>query len=247
MSVSVMFAWAVTVAIAAAIWIAMICGLTLEALWGAVVVVWNGVAFLLQTWVPQTLLAAWAAFQLQEISLENGRKRESLQSAYERKVEATKLLYSLIEKRVYATRRYLDVIETESTSINEEREKYVGVVTEWNETVKIAQVTILLEFRGDIGLSLDNYFFPKFLAIDGLLRKQRIRVQGGSPTSADTSAEIRAMLHDLNQRGINLIRDMLARALRDRNIVDEVIKISEENIEHLSLRRLLKALVEPSA
>jgi len=113
-------------------------------------------SFLAATWVIQTLIAAWVAFQLQEIGLANSRKRDSLQAAYERKIEATKSLYALIERRIYASRRYLDVIESEPDRISAERNHYRDVVAEWNERVRLSQVSILLEFSGEVGLTLDN-------------------------------------------------------------------------------------------
>lgn len=216
-------------------------------IWFVLSQVGSFVGFLLQNWVPQTLLAAWVAFQLQEMSASNSRRRDRLQSAYDRKVDATKRLYALIEKRIYASRRYLATIEQEPTKISAERDEYRAVVAEWNSTVKLSQVDILLDFDGYVGLTLDRVYYPFFAQIDALLRTQRLAVERGEAHSSKISARIASLLRELNREGLDLTREMLKQARRDRNIMDEKVPISEANLEHLSYRRLFKALLQSNA
>ena len=103
--------------------------------------------FLAETWLIQTAVGAWAAFRLQEISHVNQRRFERLRTTYDRKIEAVHTLYGRIEKRLYATRRYLSVIASEPALMAEERNQYREVVKDWNENVKLSQATILVEFK----------------------------------------------------------------------------------------------------
>lgn len=202
-------------------------------------------SFLAQTWVLQTFVAAWVAFQLQETSLANSRKRDRLQAAYQRKVEASKALYGLIEKRIYASRRYLGVIESEPDKIADERERYRTAVSEWNEQAQLHQVTLLLEFDSYFGLLVDKQYNPSFVAVEALLRRQRLLVEGGKVPSAVLSREVRTTLDYLNRLALDVFRKAMKKARKERNIVDEKVSISEGNIEHLSYGRLLKSLVQP--
>lgn len=203
-------------------------------------------SFLAQTWILQTFVAAWVAFQLQEASLANTRKRDRLQAAYDRKVNASKALYALIGRRIYASRRYLDVVEGEPKRISDEREKYRSIVSEWNEQAQLHQVTLLLEFDSYFGLLVDLEYNPSFVTIDTLLRRRRILVEAGSPINGARSLEIRQILHELNRVSLDVFREMLKEARKDRNIMDEKVSITENNIDHISYGRLIKALLHPS-
>jgi hypothetical protein len=205
------------------------------------------VTFLAETWILQTLFAAWVAFQLQEIAQSASRKRDRLQATYDRKVESTKALFRLIEVRAYASLRYLDVIESEPGKIAQERDQYRSAVAKWNEEAQANQITILLEFPSYYGLLVDNAFNPAFARIDALLRRQRLAVQSPSKHDRSISLEIRHELAELNKLSLNTVRKMLKNARRDRNIVDERVAISEDNLPHLTYARLLKALFEPVA
>ena len=205
------------------------------------------VTFLLENWIIQAAFAAWVAFQLQEIGLANGRKRDRLEAAYQRKVEAAKALYSLIEKRIFASRRYLAVIEGEHDRISEERARYRAAVTDWNEQAQLHQVTLLLEFDSYFGLLVDHDYNPIFVRIDGMLRKQRLLAETEGSLNKLRSKEIREALDQLNRLSLNVFREMLKDARKDRNIVDEKVDISEENIDHISYSRLFKSLLQPSA
>jgi hypothetical protein len=235
-------------------------GVAAKALWtfaavlfGALLAVlafgYNAVAstlsFLAETWIIQTFVAAWVAFQLQEVSLVNRRKRDRLQAAYQRKVDAAKALYSLISKRTYASRRYLGVLEGEQDKIAEERERYRAAVSEWNEHAQLHQVTLLLEFDSYFGLLVDHSYNPTFATLDSLLRKQRLLVENERPVSPATSRSIRSALDDLNRVSLDVFREMLKIAEKDRNIMDEKVAISEENVDHISYGRLFKSLVQP--
>ena len=205
------------------------------------------ITFLAETWIIQTLFAAWAAFQWQERSAVNSRKRERLQSAYDRKVEAAKALYGLIGRRLYASRRYLDVIESEPAKLSAEREHYRAAVKEWNEQAQVHQVTILLEFDSYFGLLIDRTYNPSFINIDSWLRRQRQAIESGDAHDVTVSRQIRSELHELNRISLDVSREMLKEARKDRNIMDEKVAITEENIDHISYTRLLKALVQPGA
>lgn len=202
-------------------------------------------SFLAQTWIIQTFIAAWVAFQLQETSLANGRKRERLQAAYQRKVEASKALYGLIEKRIYASRRYLGVIESEEDRIAEERERYRTAVSEWNEQAQLHQVALLLEFDSYFGLLVDHDYNPSFLTVEMLLRKQRLRVEQGQIASPEISKSVRSTLDGLNRLALDVFREALKEAQKDRNIMDEKVEITEANIDHISYSRLFKSLFQP--
>lgn len=202
-------------------------------------------SFLAQTWIIQTFVVAWVAFHLQEISLANTRKRDRLQAAYERKVEAAKALYSLIGRRIYASRRYLEVLEEEHDKISEERQKYRDTVTEWNEQAQLHQVTILLEFDSYFGLLVDHKYNPSFRKTDSLLRRNRLTIEAGNPSNKTLSREIVHELDDLNRVSLDVFREMLKEARKDRNIMDEKVAISEENIDQISYGRLFKALLQP--
>jgi len=202
--------------------------------------------FLIQNWVLQTILGAWVAFRFQELASANSRQNQSVAESYARKTEAVKVLLSLIQTRLYASRRYLAVIEAEPTEIASEREHYRAVVAEWNERAKVVQITILMEFPGYFGLDLDHTFFPLFAEIDALLRRQRIHVQGSKKATKATSVKINTLLHAIDRRSIDLSRDLIRVSKRDRDILDETMDIKLANFEHISYPRLLKAIFQPS-
>ena len=218
----------------------------------AVVVLGTGIqglsgflGFLAETWLIQTAVAAWVAFRLQEISQVNQRRFERLQTTYERKIEAVQTLYGRIEKRLYATRRYLSVIISEPDLIASEREQYREVVRDWNENIKLSQATLLVEFRAGFGLSLDHVFFPEFSKTDARLRTLRQQVEAGNEPNSSVVSAINTTLRNLNQYSLDLIREMLQEARRDRHVMDDTLDVTEENAPQLSYGRVLKALVEP--
>jgi hypothetical protein len=202
-------------------------------------------SFLAETWIIQTFFAAWVAFRLQESSHVNQRRLERLQTTFDRKVEATKSLHSLIERRIYASRRYLDVLTYEPSLVAKEREDYRSAVKEWNESAKVHQTVILIEFAGYYGLQLDNVFFPAFSKIDSQLAILRRSVEAGRNADPTTSRQVRATLNTLGKHALDLVRDMLRETKNDRDILDDRLPVTAENAPRLSYGRLIKALVQP--
>lgn len=203
----------------------------------------NFVVWLLSTWILQTILGAWVALTFQKADATAERKLDSLNKGYERKVEATKAVLRLVDQRIYASRRYLDVLESEKSMIDVERQSYREAVALWNSELKTYQISILVDFDSYYGLEFDHFYSPKFQGIDASLRSQRILVQSGQKFSAKTSQKIRDELGELNRSSLEMMRMMLRVAKRDRDALDRKSELRSENLSTISYGQLVSALL----
>lgn len=201
--------------------------------------------FLIENWIVQTLIGAWVIFKAQQAVAASDRGMARLESAYSRKIDAITGLYSLIERRLYTTRRYLATIENDPELISEEREKYRQVVTAWNESAKIHQINLLLDYDPYFGLLLDQVFFPTFADLDRLLRRQRLAVQSGRLADAHASDQIERDVNSLSRLALQVTREMRKIADKDRKVLDGTVAISPENAHLVSYTQIFKALFVP--
>jgi hypothetical protein len=198
--------------------------------------------WLLSTWMLQTILAAWVALTFQKADATAQRKLDSLNKSYKRKIESTKAAIQLIDQRIYASRRYLTVIESEPSLIDIERESYIQSVASWNSEIKTHQISILVDFEPYYGLELDHVYFPAFQQIDSLLRSQRILVQSGGDFSRPSSAKIRSELSKLSLASLEMMRRMMKVAKADRDAFDRKATLEEKNLDSITYGQLLSAL-----
>ena len=88
-------------------------------------------------------------------------------------------------------------------------------------------------------------FFPEFSRTDARLRELRLQVEAGQKPDHNLVATVTETLQRLNQYSLDLTRQMLLEARRDRHILEDTLDVTEENAPQLSYGRVLKALVEP--
>lgn len=201
--------------------------------------------FLIENWIVQTLIGAWVVFKAQQAAAAHSRSMARLEGAYSRKIEAISSLYGLVERRLYATRRYLATIENDPSMIDQERLQYREVVQEWNVSAKMHQINVLLDYDSYFGLLLDQEFFPSFAKMDMSLRHQRIRVQNGNKPDAIISSNISSELKRLSVLALKITREMRRIADADRMILDGKAEIRLENSGLITYPQLLKALFVP--
>lgn len=205
----------------------------------------NLITFLVENWIIQTLIGAWVVLKTQQAIAASNRSMARLESAYVRKTDAINNLYGLIERRIYATRRYLATIDLDPAHIDIERQLYKAAVSEWNEQAKLHQINLLLEYDAYFGLLLDHRFFPTFSKIDRLLRAQRVTVQGGGKVDKNINRSITKEINELSHLALEITREMKKIADKDRKILDGDIEIRLENADLVSYSQVLKALFVP--
>lgn len=202
--------------------------------------------FLVDNWILQALLGAWIAFTFQEMSARAARESRTMEASYLRKTEAAKALHSLIQKRIYATRRYSATIVSEPSAMQAERASYQVAVAEWNSEAQTHQVAIILEYGYSQGLVLDHEFFPAFAEVDRLLRGQRQRVQDDKPASPEIRATVDRILRMLSGLALDLNRKLLGEAIAARDILNGKVAVKHENSQYLSHLQILKAIMKPT-
>jgi hypothetical protein len=208
--------------------------------------IYDAIIFLFQFWIIQGLFGAWLAHSFQNRHAKIQRTNATLEASYNRQISAIKSLHLKISRRIYGSRRYLDVIESEPNNIDAERALYRSIVQEWNEQSAVDQVFLLIDFKdSQFGLSLDRDYFPRFSSIDRKLRAQRILVQKGQNPDPSVSRAIRDELSHLNRISIDLMREALKVIKLNRDRLDSTLPITEYNIPDLTYSRLLNSLFQP--
>ena len=227
------FFLATTIVVAILIW-----G-TIEALFLATKAVLD---FLVANWIVQTIFAGWIALAYQRASSEASRRNEILEATYHRQMNAANDLYSLVDRRIYASREYLATILTEPKRIDAVREEYRGAVRDWNEGAPKAQTTLLMELPSSYGMRVDHVFNPGFLELDGLLRRQRLLIQADRAASTILTSRIRRILSEVHQTRIDDMRDITRIAKYQRLSWDNEYSTKRDRVEHLSTWQLAKAV-----
>ncbi|WFP61354.1 hypothetical protein [Mesorhizobium sp. WSM4904] len=162
---------------------------------------------------------------------------------YEAQVSVTREAFSLVDKRIFASRLYLDtLIENDKDNVAAERERYRKVVEEWNE--KISGLVILIRVRFDFQSSVrfERYFLPAFAEIDRKLRQKRLTIAKSGHEQALITNGIREDLSLVNLTAREIMADMLKITSDTLNIIDDEPKISIKNRSQLTHFYLLKSL-----
>lgn len=162
---------------------------------------------------------------------------------YEAQVSVTRETFSLVDKRIFASRLYLDaLIENDKDIVAAERERYRKVVEEWNE--KISGLIILIRVRFDLqsSINFEKYFLPAFTEIDRKLRQKRLTATDNNGDQALITKAVKDDLSLINLKARGMMSGMLKSTLDTINIIEDEPKISIENKTHLTHVYLLKSL-----
>lgn len=201
-------------------------------------------SFLVENWILQAILGGWIAHNFQTANARSERQLANLEAAYQRKTEAAKGIHTLIQRRIYSTRRYLATIISEPNAIEAERAAYREVVSDWNSTAPTHQMAIIVEFGYFQGVDLDHNVFPVFADIDRRLRAARLAVEAGHEVNLISLGTVDRQLRSLGIYANDLNKELVRRATIDRAFLDNGAPITQENYRYLSHFELIKALIK---
>ncbi|MER8628868.1 hypothetical protein NKH55_03700 [Mesorhizobium opportunistum] len=165
---------------------------------------------------------------------------------YEAQVALTREGFSLVDKRIFASRLYLDsLIGGEQKSITEERERYRKVVEEWNEKASGIVILIRVRFGASYAIAFEQYFLPAFSELDRKLRQRRTAVDKGGFDLSLLTRGIRDDLALINVQARESMLEMVRQTSETLRVVDESPLIVMKNISNLSYFYLFKSLFKP--
>jgi len=165
---------------------------------------------------------------------------------HEGQVALTRETFSLVDKRLYASRTYLDqLISGDQRMIDSERGRYRDVVQEWNEKISGVLILIRVRFSHKFALDFDSYFLPAFVEIDRKLREKRVNQDNPKFDHTECTKSIRWDLKLVNARARDFMADMLFVTDGNLQIIEERPKITISNAPNLGHVYLIKSLFKP--
>ncbi|MDX8435340.1 hypothetical protein RFN25_18110 [Mesorhizobium abyssinicae] len=162
---------------------------------------------------------------------------------YEAQVALTREAFSLVDKRIFASRLYLDaLIGNDQKNIATEREKYRKVVEEWNE--KISGLVLLIRVRFDfrIAVDFDRYFLAAFTEIDRKLREKRIGADKEGVSQTSLTKGVKNDLASVNRQARASMLEMLRHTSETLKLIEDNPKIEVKNKSQLTYYYLIKHL-----
>jgi hypothetical protein len=154
--------------------------------------------------------------------------------------------FTLVDKRIYASRIYLDeTISRDIDRINRERDTYKAVVSEWNERVPGILVLIRGRFSYQTALDLENYFLPAFTVVDSKLRKKRLLLPPDPTSQQELSDMIRSDLYKINFHARDQMQTLFEKTRHTMRLLEPEPEIKLSNSDALTIPYLIKGLFKP--
>lgn len=173
------------------------------------------------------------------------QKLKRASDKYDAQIGLARDLFVLVDKRLYASRLYLNVIlERDLERIYVERETYRKVVFDWNSNISGLIIMMISRYRSQTRLDFDTYFLPAFAELDRKLLHLRKQVERNGRLVADDVQAARGDLYRINWRAREFMSEMMAEARSLYRVIDEKPEIAERNISELTYWYLLKSLFE---
>lgn len=206
-------------------------------------IIWAAIGFVAAAIVSGAIAAAW-----QRRSWLFQQKMTYTKEKYDKKIKLNTELFLLIDRRIVATRHYVEaIISIEDENIKDERKKYRLVVDDLNIRIPSFIDEIRSIYGFELAFKFDGYFPAEFSHIDAQLRNARLRVESGEYRFWDSISDANATLKRMNIEARDFSRQMRFLSERDKDYIELKPEISYENEDSLSYSYLLKSLFKPRA
>lgn len=162
---------------------------------------------------------------------------------HESQIQLIKDFFGLVDKRIYASRLYLDELTSgDPERIRTQKESYGVTVAEWNERNQGMVVMLRSRFDSQTANAIEMYFPPEFAQVDKKLRRKRTLGASDPVTQRQLTEDIRKALFQINRRARSEMHDLFEKTSDTLTILDERPPIKLSNAERLSTLYLIKSL-----
>lgn len=162
---------------------------------------------------------------------------------HESQIQLIKDFFGLVDKRIYASRLYLDELTSgDPERIKAQKEIYGVTVAEWNERNQGMVVMLRSRFDHQTANAIETYFPPEFAQIDAMLRRKRL-LGGSDPIKQrQLTEDVRKGLSRINREARSVMHDLFEKTSDTLIILEEKPPIKLSNAERLSALYLFKSL-----